>query len=155
MDKPVHISKHHFDKAYNEKMDNLKKLTPENDYLASDYFNQSAFNKTEIKWHFRSTMFISFAIFFVVGFKMQLLVFLIKHMPFPLVGLLGHAPKCIFMTICMMNTSILGAIYVKSMFYRIVAWHFGYENLQLSDDMFLFDIPANPINIPGYMMFKK
>jgi hypothetical protein len=47
------------------------------------------------------------------------------------------------------------AIYLKEGFYRIVAYMKGYQILYSSDDLYLYDIPVNPVNIPGCLTFKK
>ena len=122
----MHISKNHFDKAYNAKMEKLKKVTPESNYLESEFFQQTSFTKAEINWHFRSTLILSFAMFYLIGFKLQVLVFCIKYLPFPLVGLLGHGPKCIFMCFSMMISSVLTALYVKKILYKLIALYYGF-----------------------------
>lgn len=106
-------------------------------------------------WHFRSTFFVFCFLFYIIGFKLNLLGLLIKNVPFPLVQLFGHGPKCIAMTMTVMINSLLAAVFVKYLFYRVVALVYGYESLYFSDDFYLYDLPVNPINIPGYLVFKK
>lgn len=136
-------------------MAELKKLSVDSDYRRSPMFNQTAFTGNEISWHFRTT-FITFCIlFYVIGFKLEVLVLLIRYAPFPLVQLVGHGPKCIFMTLTMMWASLISAIMVKQLFYVVVAWMYELEPLQPQDEIHLYDLPVNPINIPGYMVLKK
>lgn len=53
------------------------------------------------------------------------------------------------------QASFIVAVYVKLFFFRIVAWLHGYQILFASDDIYLYDLPVNPVNIPGCLVFKK
>lgn len=151
----AHISKNHFDKAYNAKMEKLKKWTPDSKYKNSPMHNQTSFSKMDTQLHFTTTFFIMLTLFWLIGFKLQVLVFLIKYAPFPFMDTLGHGPKCLFYCGVMGNIALIGALFVKYLFYQVVGFVYGLEHLQATDDLYLFDSPVNPINIPGYVVFKK
>lgn len=51
--------------------------------------------------------------------------------------------------------SVIVALILKNIFYRLVALYHGYNLLDPSDDIYLYDIPINPINIPAGIIFKK
>lgn len=86
---------------------------------------------------------------------MGVLVYCIKYAPFPFLEIVGHGTKCIAYSFGVMQASFIIAVYVKLAFYRIIAWLNGYQILYSSDDLYLYDVPVNSVNIPGCLTFKK
>ena len=74
-------------------------------------------------------------------------------MPFPM--FLGHGIKC--MTICFMFVlpSYILACVLKLWVYWAIAYALGMEPLHLLDTFWMYDTPANPINVPAFLIFKK
>jgi len=60
----------------------LKTITPEK---AEDsvFFKQYAFGSAETKFHASLTTVLGFFVFFFVGFKMEVLIYLIRYAPNP------------------------------------------------------------------------
>ena len=47
------------------------------------------------------------------------------------------------------------ALRIKMEFYKFVALENGLINLTVMDEFYLYDIPANPINIPAFMIINR
>ena len=86
---------------------------------------------------------------------MGLLVWCIKYLPFPFMEIVGHGTKCIFMSFGMMFVALVGALAVKDVFYRVVALVHGYEIMEAHDELYLYDLPVNRINVTGGVVFQK
>lgn len=87
--------------------------------------------------------------------KGGLLAWFIINLPFPFMETLGHGTKCISICFGMIFLSMIMALIIKYMFYKVVAIAYGYNMLTANDELYLTDYPVNPINIVGVIRYKK
>ena len=65
------------------------------------------------------------------------------------------ALKCIIICFWYLIASFCLALRIKMEFYKFVALENGLINLTVMDEFYLYDIPANPINIPAFMIINR
>jgi hypothetical protein len=50
---------------------------------------------------------------------------------------------------------IFHAIFLKYLFFRVLGLMLGLEYMSAFDEFWLLDWPANPINVPSFLIFKR
>ena len=63
--------------------------------------------------------------------------------------------KCIVICFWYFIASFIIALRIKIEFYKYVALENGLINLTDMDEFYLYDLPANPINIPAFMIINR
>ena len=150
----MNVSKNKFDKQYEQRMALLKTITPEK-AEESVFFKQYAFGRAETGFHTSLTTVLGFIVFFWIGFKMEVLVYFIRNAPTLIVSITGHGPVCIFLCAAFFIFSLMVACLIKYIISSLIGMAMGLEMLNSVDDWFLYDIPANPLNVPSVIVIER
>ena len=116
-------------------------------------FKQNVYTAAELWWHKQITFALTAAIYYLVGFEWEAVHWLILNLPFP--QFLSQAIKSVTICFWAILPAYIAACVLKLYAYRMLAFIWGYEPLQLMDTFWMYDTPANPINVPAYLVFNK
>lgn len=116
-------------------------------------FKQNAYTDRELWWHKFMGFVCMVTMYILIGFKFGALPWLIVNLPFPMA--LGHGFKCISICFWFIIPSFIFGCIFKLWVYWAIAFLLGMEPLHLMDSFWIYDTPANPINVPEVLVFKK
>lgn len=118
-------------------------------------FKQNAFSRLDLIVQPLVSISIAAVFFKKVALEMGILSYMIVSVPTILDKPLFHAFKCITLSFITANVCLVGAVFIKYCFYKIIGMMYGCEPTTAMDDFWLYDLPINPINIPVALVVDK
>ena len=67
----------------------------------------------------------------------------------------SYSPDTYLSTFGMLIANLFVAIIIKGLFYQCIALTLGLDMLTSCDEIFLYDYPINPTNIPVFLVIDK
>lgn len=106
--------------------------------------------------HALVSVILTLVLYVIIGFKYRAMIIIMRKCPeiSPTIELCQGLPSLTITFTFMYFCSIL-ALFVKWLFYKLLALLMGMETLTLMDDLQLWDIPANPEQVPSIIVLKK
>ena len=66
-----------------------------------------------------------------------------------------YSPATYIGTFIALFLNLFTAITIKGLFYRFIGFVLGLDMLYSCDEIWLYDWPINPVNIPVFLVIKK
>ena len=141
-------------KQYEAHLAKLRAITKEK-VSDSDMHSQDAFGSSCAFWHGKLMFLLTCATMYYLGIKKMWLVYAIRACPNPLEFAIGHGGKCIFVCIAFLMFCHVVQSLVRFILYHLFCLVKGYEPLSLLDQFWLYDMPANPMNVPSILVIER
>lgn len=125
----------------------------QNNFLKSPYFKIDTFTAYEKKITPFITVTITAIYFFIFGISFGGISFMVSFIPNPFVDFIGNWPVIFSVSSFFVLGCLLTSIFTKVVFNYLIGYIYHMKPLTIMDDVYLFDFPANPINIPTFIIF--